>query len=297
MSRPMPGWGAVREREAGANQKARPAKPLPREKRVASKKNPKAASSRGWLWPAIGFLVFAEVLLLGGHAVRWATTSARFVLGEVKITGHVTLVPESLVKLSGLRPGTNLFDVDLEQVRRRIETNPWVRRSSIRLSPPSTLRIEIEERRPVALVDRKNAVAVDREGVILGPLPGTTDRCFPLLEGFYKEGGRSGDRITREGFAFAYMAVSLFSGAPLERGECLSVRPAKDGNLWIRALGGKVDLLVNEENIEAQAAQFHAVAKWILDDWSPPAAPMQMDLTFPGRIIVRPTKFDGGSKG
>ena len=86
----------AREKASGRRAAAR-RKTAPRKKR--------AGFSSDWVWPAIGILAFAEVLLLGGHAVRWAMTSPRFVMDEVKIVGHKTLDPESLVKLSGLRPG------------------------------------------------------------------------------------------------------------------------------------------------------------------------------------------------
>ncbi|MFC1490987.1 cell division protein FtsQ/DivIB [Nitrospinota bacterium] len=271
----------------------------PPRRKAASRKGKARASgySSAWVWPAIGILAFVEVLLLGGHAVRWAMTSPRFVMGEVKVVGHKTLDPESLVKLAGLRPGTNLFEVDLDLVRRRIESNPWVRRSSVRKSPPSTLRIEIEERVPVALVDRKAAIAVDREGVILGPLPYEPEDCPPLLEGFAKKDSRPGERIEGSDFGPALTAASLFAGAPLIQRGCLSVSRAEKGFLRLRALEGNVDLLVNEEKMEAQAARFHAVAKQIFDEKDPSAAPVQLDLTFPGRIIIRPTNTDGGLRG
>jgi hypothetical protein len=259
--------------------------------------------SSDWVWPAIGILAFAEVILLGGHAVRWAMTSPRFVMDEVKIVGHKTLDPESLVKLSGLRPGTNIFGVDLERVRERIESNPWVRRSSVRKSPPSTLRIEIEERVPVALIDRKAGVAVDAEGVILGPLTGgaagavSMGGCSPLLKGFGKKGRRPGDRIESLDFAPALTAASLFSGAPVIRQGCLSVSRAGKGLFRLEAMGGKIEMILSEEKMAAQAARFHAVAEHIFAERNFSAAPVRLDLTFPGRIIVRPVNENGGLKG
>jgi cell division septal protein FtsQ len=256
----------------------------------------RAGPLSGWIWPAIGVLVFVEVLLLGGHAVRWAMTSPRFVLGEVKIVGHRTLAPAALVESAGLAPGSNLFGVDLERVRLRIESNPWVRRTSIRKTPPSTLRIEIEEREAVALINRRGRVAVDPEGVILGPLSGTRENCLPLLEGFSRKGEKPGDRINSVDFGAAVEAASLFSGGPLGGRECLSVRAAGGGHFKIRALGGKVNLLVSEEQMASQAARFHAVAQKILKK-KKSAAPLYMDLTFPGRIVIRPANQDGGLRG
>lgn len=263
----------------------------------ARSKESRTATKGAWLWPAIGILVFVEVILLGGHAVRWAMTSPRFVLGEVKIVGHKILAPELLVKSAGLAPGSNIFGMDLERIRIQIESNPWVRRTSIRKTPPSTLRIEIEEREPVAFIHRKDRMAVDMEGVILGPLPGKRENCLPLLEGFSRRGGKPGDRIESAEFGAAVEAASLFSGGPLGGRECLSVRAAKGGHFKIRALGGKVNLLVSEEQMASQAARFHAVASKILKEKKQSAAPLYMDLTFPGRIVIRPVNQDGGLRG
>ena len=262
-------------------------------RRKALRTTPKGA----WLWPAIGILVFAEVILLGGHAVRWAMTSPRFVLGEVKIVGHKILAPELLVKSAGLAPGVNVFGMDLERIRIRIESNPWVRRTSIRKTPPSTLRIEIEEREPVALINSKDRIAVDMEGVILGPLPGKRENCLPLLEGFSSKGEKPGDRLKSARFGAAVEAASLFSGAPLGRRECLSVRAAGGGHFKIRALGGKMNLLVSEEQMASQAARFNAVVVKILKNKKQSAVPLYMDLTFPGRIVIRPVNQDGGLRG
>ncbi len=250
-----------------------------------------------WLRSAVGILVFVELVLLGGHAVRWATTSSRFVLREVDVVGHKTLDPNSLVKLAGLTPGANLFGVDLEGVRRRVESNPWVRRTSIRKVPPSTLRIEIEERRPAAVIRRNGVVAVDAEGVVLGKVSTRPAKCLPLLEGFAGKDVRPGGSIYGEAFGLALRAASLFEGGLLTRKGCLSITQMGKGRLRLTAPGGKVNLLVGEEKIEAQAARFQAVERKIFGNRRKVAGPVQLDLTFPGRIIVRPMKMDGGLKG
>jgi cell division protein FtsQ len=238
-----------------------------------------------------------EIILLGGHAVRWATTSPRFVLREVDVVGHKTLDPKSLVKLAGLSPGANLFGVDLESVRRRVESNPWVRRTSVRKVPPSTLRIEIEERRPAAFIRRNGVVAVDAEGVILGEVSTRPAKCLPLLEGFAGKDVRPGGNIYGEAFELALRAASLFEGGLLTRKGCLSITQARKGRLRLTVPGGKVSLLVGEEKMEAQAARFRAVGKRIFRNRRKVAGPIQLDLTFPGRIIVRPMNMDGGLKG
>ncbi len=266
-------------------------------KKHYSRKRPLSIAMRNWLWPAIGVLVFGEVLLLGAHAVRWMMTSPRFVLGEVKVVGHQILAPKAIVQLAGLKSGKNIFEFDLEKIRRRIDSNPWVRRSSVRKSPPNTLRIEIEERKPIALVNNETGVAVDLEGVILGSLPPKTAGCLPVLEGFSEKRARPGDRIENSSFSAAVIAASLYSGASFNREKCLKISPAKNGRLRIRIMEGKAELLVGGEKLEAQAARFHAVAMRIFKGKIPSGAPMLLDLTFPGRIIVRSANKNGGLEG
>ncbi|MEE9275888.1 MAG: FtsQ-type POTRA domain-containing protein, partial [bacterium] len=230
---------------------------------------------------AIGFLVFVEVLLLGGHAVRWARTSPLFAMEEVVLTGYRTLAPEEIIRLSALSSGMNLFEADLEGVRGRIEAHPWVRRARVRRRLPHAVHVEIEERLPVALIG--GGAAVDREGVILGPAP-RSGACLPRLEGYEKAGARPGEALGGPDAAAGLAAAVLFAGAPVLRSECFSVDRPRGGRLRLRGMGGALELLVSEAGMADQAARFRSVARRILrDQASRSAGPIELDLTFPGR--------------
>ncbi|MDP6367484.1 MAG: hypothetical protein QF787_15280, partial [Nitrospinota bacterium] len=149
----------------------------------------------------------------------------------------------------------------------------------------------------IALVNNETGVAVDLEGVILGSLPPKTAGCLPVLEGFSEKRARPGDRIENSSFSAAVIAASLYSGASFNREKCLNISPAKNGRLRIRIMEGKAELLVGGEKLEAQAARFHAVAMRIFKGKIPSGAPMLLDLTFPGRIIVRSANKNGGLEG
>lgn len=268
-----------------------PAKPRPTRRSTGPRR------TRGaWVRPAIGFLVFAEILLLGGHAVRWARTSPRFALSEVVLEGHRALDARDIVRLTALPLGLNIFDVDLEQVRNRVAVNPWVRQASVRRQLPHALRVEIEERRPVALLRRDPPFGVDAEGVVLGALLEKPEGCLPLFEGFDPRELSPGSSISGPGFVARLAAVRLLSGTPVIREGCFSVQRMGEGRLRLRALDGKVDLLASEEGLESQAARLHALIQHILRE-PPTSARIELDLTFPGRVVVRPIGQDGGAKG
>ena len=264
-------------------------------KRVRREGQKKAGGN--WIWPAIGVLVFVEVLLLGGHAVRWAKSSRHFELSEVVVTGQQMLLAETIRKLAGVDPGTNLFDADLAAVRARVASHPWVKRASVRTRPPHFLEVDILERKPAALIMSDGALAVDEDGVVLGkpvtPLAG----CLPLIEGFDSRRWRPGDVVRDPRLARSMEAAFLFQDFPGIHGECISVRDTGSGQLRLRALEGKVELMVSEERMESQAGRLRAVAGDVLRQEKFGAGGLRFDLRFPGRVIVRPLTKDGGTTG
>ncbi|MEK6709624.1 MAG: FtsQ-type POTRA domain-containing protein [Nitrospinota bacterium] len=247
--------------------------------------------------PAIGFLVFVEILLLGGHAVRWARTSSRFVLRDVVLEGHRALDPRDIARQTALAPGLNIFDVDLEQVRSRVAAHPWIRRVNVRRELPHALRVELEERRPAALLRLDPPFGVDAEGVVLGALLEKPGGCLPLLEGFDPLKLAPGSSIAGFGFEAQLAAVTLLSQAPGAAGGCPSVRRTGDGRLRLRLLEGRVELLASEDGLEGQAARLRAVLPHVLREPPVSAERIELDLTFPGRVVVRPIGQDGGAKG
>lgn len=267
-----------------------------------SKKKPKKTRGRGasrsWLWGAIGMLVFVEVLLLSGHAVKWVRSSRFFALQEVVVSGYRTLSPEALIRRTALAADVNLFEVDLERVRQQVESHPWVRRAVVRRRIPHALHMEIEERLPAAVIRREGMIGVDREGVILGAVPEAKEGCLPFLEGFGKGSGAPGDRIAGNRFRRAMQAAALIRTIPVLRKSCISVERPEGGRIRIRTLGGNVHLLVSEEGMRTQTEQLSLLAIRILQDQAARfTKKFELDLTFPGRIVVRPLEKDGGLRG
>ena len=80
------------------------------------------------------------------------------------------------------------------------------------------------------------------------------------------------------------------------RGGCISVRPNGDGQLHLRAQGGKIELVVSEEKMESQADRLRVIAGDVLRKQKFGAGGLRLDLRFPGRVIVRPLVKEGGGK-
>lgn len=117
------------------------------------------------------------VLAAAGYAVERSPLVA---LSEVQVRGTERLAVDTVVDAADLPIGTSTLRLDLRGAEARVEALPMVRTARASRVDPLTVRIEVEERRPVlvAAVGTRR-VLLDAEGVVVAE--GTLDGA-PTLE-------------------------------------------------------------------------------------------------------------------
>lgn len=129
------------------------------------------------------------ISLAGAAGLVWLTTvllSARALAVEhIVVRGNQRLAGTELeARLEGLR-GQNILRVDFESYRRRVLDSPWVAQATLARVLPSTIRVDITERQPMA-VARLGAqlYLVDDTGLIIDEYgPAHADLDLPIVDG------------------------------------------------------------------------------------------------------------------
>ena len=134
---------------------------------------------RGTLWHA-GKLVMglALVLFLSVHAQEVWSSAVRanpaYAVGEFQFQTNGAISPEVAARVAGLHRNMHVLDIDLEDVRQRLEMLPKVRKVKVERRLPGRLVVELEERLPVAWLTGCAAgytlaqqVAVDAGGMVI----------------------------------------------------------------------------------------------------------------------------------
>jgi cell division protein FtsQ len=85
-------------------------------------------------------------------AKQYMTTSPRFAIKNVQVDGAARKSPQEVADLAGLRLGENVFSVDLDAARRRIEADPWVDAATVTRKLPGSVFVTVVEHEPAALV-------------------------------------------------------------------------------------------------------------------------------------------------
>jgi hypothetical protein len=137
-------------------------------------------------------------------------TSPYFRIKHVEVSGPSHLSQSVIRARLGLGKNDNLLALDLETLRRKVESHPWVRSISLSRNLPGTLRVEVAERTPWAVyapAARGIKYLIDAEGVILADARAGSGK-FPVLRGL--------DSSRKPPTAFE--AGQMLGGAALEAG-------------------------------------------------------------------------------
>ena len=129
------------------------------------------------------FLLSTTVILFGLHMSSWVGEDSSFRVQHVVVEGVEFFNQESVRSLAQAAVGQRIFDVDLEPIQEKAEALPFVQQAQVARLFPSTLEITIVERRPVALLNKRDLRPVDQTGFVL-PRPDAGARFdLPVLSG------------------------------------------------------------------------------------------------------------------
>ncbi|MGI9016364.1 MAG: cell division protein FtsQ/DivIB [Euzebya sp.] len=264
--------------------------PKMRERRIA---NLRRRRRRDDLITASLGAVLAIVLVTMG--VLRSPLMAVETVSVVGLTAAQRTVVTDQINVAG---GTNVLDVDLEQVRERVQSLPWVRQVSTRRRLPSTIEIRVAVSHPVLVATNQGMrYLLDADGTVL--------EAEPMIDS-------DRDLITVDSAATLPSVVSL---APLTVGQSITdpdllattsvaavMPPIFDNwivgydsigagevnvNFRIPTQSGPAEFVVHlgrAENVRAKAATLAALVGETIDRGMRPSL---MDVSIPDRPFIQ----------
>lgn len=131
--------------------------------------------------------LLAVVAMIAG-VIAWVIGRPYFAVGRIEISSMMApslqyVTPVSLsTALAGQIHG-NFFAIDLDQVREKIESTPWVRHASVQRVWPDTLRVRIEEQQPLAFWNENQMINTWGEAFNANQGELSDDSQLPQLNG------------------------------------------------------------------------------------------------------------------
>jgi cell division protein FtsQ len=117
-------------------------------------------------------------------AYRQTQSDARFAVRSIEVAGAVHTPRAQIDAITQRYVGLNLFKIDIARVQNDLGSLVWIQRIAIEKKLPDTLRINVVERTPVAIVRDRDGYLdyVDGTGVVLTELsPSIGDDDLPVI--------------------------------------------------------------------------------------------------------------------
>ncbi len=178
------------------------------------------------------------VLRMADGVVR----DAGFAVREIKVEGQKNAEREVVLLALGLRGDASIFAFDLNAARARIESLSWVRSARVSRLLPDTIKVEITERRPLAIWQRGGRLSViDENGIPLSDSKVADYASLPLIVGY---GGADESRaLLRELQKWPTIKARMRAAVRV------SMRR------WNIKLQNNIDIRLPEENIDEALAE------------------------------------------
>ena len=137
-------------------------------------------------------LVFVFAILVAvGVALYYG-----FLLSDVVVMGNESYTSDYIVERSGLKLGTHMLFVDLDEAEANISQDPYLQVDSLTYIFPARVRIVVTERKAVAgIVGLDSNVIIDKNGFVLSMAGGTDISDLIQVTGVTVSGYQLGQRL------------------------------------------------------------------------------------------------------
>lgn len=132
----------------------------------------------------------AKKILLGGlilgivGLIVWSNVwKSNLTVSKVTVEGNRIVEANEILQLAQVKPGTPLYDLDLATIRNNVVSNFFIKDAVVERDLPSTVRITVYERSPIAIINRADILYIDEEGVVLPHSISKETFDLPILSG------------------------------------------------------------------------------------------------------------------
>jgi cell division septal protein FtsQ len=110
-----------------------------------------------------------------------------FQVREISVEGYRKIPKQALLSLVPMEEMTNLFTVRLKKIAKRFESHPWVEKVRVRKVFPHKICIQVEERKPIAILQLDELYYIDSQGVIFSHAGEGDGYDYPFLTGLNRQ--------------------------------------------------------------------------------------------------------------
>lgn len=167
-------------------------------------------------------LLMAVSTILMMKVIRYMYSSPSFAIAHIAVTGNAHVTARQVIDESGITEGNNIFRVSLSDSAEAIEKIPWVHVARVDRFLPNEIKIEVTERKPIALVLSQKLFLIDEEAIVVAEFDASEKPDAPIITARAMDTLNPGDVIKLDGISEALEIVRLMSAMNLQESISIS---------------------------------------------------------------------------
>lgn len=232
---------------------------------------------------------FVGLLALGGLLIAGANFwKGRLTVNRVLVQGNHVVQTNEILQLAQIAEGSLMYDLDLMKVRRDVVNHFFLKDVVVERDLPSTIRITVTERTPIAMIDRGGMRYLDADGVVLPHSVSDELIDLPLVSGLAPSvpaavGSTIDHADVRE--ALALLQTARIAGKDLFH-MISEVRVRNGGDLVLYTAEGGIPVLFGRGQPAAKLVRLETFWNEFLRERGPRELEY-IDIRFDDQVVVR----------
>lgn len=136
---------------------------------------------------AFQLLLLSFFLFMSHWVYVYLLGDPSFRVREIVVEGGRKISKETLLSLTVVEGMPNLFSVRLKEVVKRLESHPWIEQVRVRKVFPNKILVQVEERKPMAIIQLEELYYIDTQGEIFSLVGERDGYNYPYLTGLTRQ--------------------------------------------------------------------------------------------------------------
>jgi cell division septal protein FtsQ len=241
---------------------------------------------------------FISLLLLGGLLVAGANVwKSSLTVQRVLIQGNSVVQANEILQLAHIADDARMYDLDLTKIRQDVVSHYFLKDVVVERDLPSTIRITVTERTPIAMINAGELRYLDPEGIVLPHSASGELFDLPLITGIPNDvPPKVGAELTH---ADIQEALAILSSARLVNKEMFylisEVRLRNGGDIVLYTADGSIPILFGRGNAASKLVRLESLWSEVVRERGSRSV-QYIDVRFDDQVVVRWKESPGTSK-
>jgi cell division protein FtsQ len=246
------------------------------------------------MWSVAG-IAGVSVVVAGVRFILYAPQFALVKPEQIEVSGNKIVTRDAVLKQFLRDRNHSVVQIPLDKRRSELEQLPWVETAAVQRILPNRIRVELNERTPIAFARSGNSLyLIDVRGVILDRPP-SEDWRFPIVSGVSEELPREQREKRMQMYQEFLKAIDLVRSGSSEQVSEIDLASARDLRAVMTGLAGPTD--PQAVTIHFGSGDFTAKYRMLVENfsqWQANAGRVHsIDLQYSRQVILNPDSSAG----